>query len=173
MKTATQTIHPWEAAGLGRAPFRLLGAVDQNISYGERVLGHVAGATLTTKPGGTCAVCGHAITVIYEVESADGNRFPVGCDCVLKLNDAAMGRQVRTHVNRIQRERSRAKKVAQEAADRVYVAAFDLDRVRHIPHPITYRAERGETLADWALWCMSVGLHRNVAAKLRSLFPRD
>ena len=81
MTTATETtsIHPFEAAGLGKAPFRYVGTAVQEIGVdGRRVLGHVGGATVTTKPGGTCAYCGTYIVNMFDIESADGNRFTAG-----------------------------------------------------------------------------------------------
>lgn len=56
META---IHPFERAGLGKAPFRYVGMVAQDLCYGQAILNRAeheqTGVAVTTKPGGTCA----------------------------------------------------------------------------------------------------------------------
>lgn len=75
--------HPFEKAGLGRAPFRFAGF--------ERRFGPIHlddGITTIGAPGqpmGTCDYCGTGIGNIVHVKSADGNRFIIGLDCAVKL----------------------------------------------------------------------------------------
>lgn len=80
--TEPNTIHPFEVAGLGRAPFRLVGF--------ERKVGPIklACGTEVGSPGqpmGTCDFCGTGIADCYQIRSADLKTFVVGCDCVMKL----------------------------------------------------------------------------------------
>lgn len=57
--------HPWELAGVGRAPYRLLWIKEYPSS---------------------CAVCGRRIKRKVVVEDIDGKIFGVGAGCVKKLD---------------------------------------------------------------------------------------
>jgi hypothetical protein len=75
------TIHPFERAGLGAAPFRVVGV--------KRQVGPItlAGGVTVGAPGqpmGCCAYCSQGIAECWTIESADGRRFTVGCDCVAR-----------------------------------------------------------------------------------------
>ena len=104
MSTATETMHPFEAAGLGLAPFSYVGMTEKVYSACP---GH-------SQPAGTCDYCGQGIKYCCEIRSADGRSFIVGCDCVRKLNRSdnrmltAMGRDIAT--------RERAKRDAERPA---------------------------------------------------------
>lgn len=71
--------HPFEKAGLGKAPFRLVGCEERSVP---------AGLNGETRAGSSCDYCSTAIRDCYLIESADGKRFKVGCDCVRKLGRA-------------------------------------------------------------------------------------
>lgn len=75
---ADQGIHPFEQAGLGRAPFRFTGT---RVNVYSAAPGH-------SQPGGTCAYCGQGIKYECWITSYDGQRFAVGQDCVWKLSRA-------------------------------------------------------------------------------------
>jgi hypothetical protein len=83
-------IHPFEAHGLGKAPFKFTGLGQQDLAYGQACLNRKEfdrdGILLSTKQGGTCAYCGHAITILCDVVSADGKKFHVGTDCLSKVS---------------------------------------------------------------------------------------
>jgi len=150
-------IHPFEARGLGHAPFRFVGMVQQDICYGEAILNRAeyerTGVSLTTKPGGTCAYCGTYIQRMFDVQSADGYKFHVGSDCILKCGQASLISAVR----RATRALGRARKAKRAEALKVELAGMLVDpairaRLASLPHPNAYRAEGGATLADWADW---------------------
>lgn len=91
--SSSTPVHPFESAGLGKAPFRFVGMIHQNVETtmdGQEMVcvGQVNGVPVYTKPGGTCAFCGTHIVNMYEVESSDRIRFHVGCDCVHKTTPA-------------------------------------------------------------------------------------
>ena len=89
-------LHPFEKAGLGKAPFHCT---------------HVEDA-----PSG-CQFCGTAIRYRYYINGADGSSFYVGSDCVAKTGGhqhISNFRAVRTELVRKQR----AKKAAERAAER-------------------------------------------------------
>jgi hypothetical protein len=83
---ATSALHPWERAGLGKAPFRFIG-------YSHRVgpirIAQADGTTLEIgapgQPMGSCAYCGQGIAECFECASFDGRRFIVGCDCIARV----------------------------------------------------------------------------------------
>ena len=79
--TQTNTMHPFEKSGLGKAPFRFVGH--------ERKVGPIQVGFMTIgapgQPMGTCDHCGTGIADCYSVVSSDGNRFVVGSDCIEKL----------------------------------------------------------------------------------------
>lgn len=124
--TAATTIHPFEARGLGKAPFRLVGLVKQDMAYGQVCLNRAefdkTGILLTTKPGGTCAYCGTYIVNMFQVRSADGREFHVGCDCAEKVAKAsadtdltrALARAMKP-VRDAQNAKARARKEARQA----------------------------------------------------------
>lgn len=74
-------MHVFERAGLGKAPFRFVG-------YSERK--YQACPDAPVQPGASCDYCGTGIMGCYEVRSADGKRFVVGCDCIEKTGDAGL-----------------------------------------------------------------------------------
>lgn len=85
--TDSSTVHPWERAGLGKAPFQYLGV--------RRLVGPLRfaqpdGTMLEVgapgQPMGTCAFCLQGIAECHSVKSADGKRFIVGCDCIARVN---------------------------------------------------------------------------------------
>ena len=158
--TATPAIHPFEKAGLGKAPFRYVGMVYQEIAYGERVLGSVGGCLATTKPGGTCDYCGTYILDMFRIESADGQRFKVGCDCVRKV-DAKLYDRVNVDAKAAKLEREKLRIAAAKAA---------LPSARALagkPHPIKWRAEQGDTMREWAAWLFQNAGHSGKLATAR------
>lgn len=60
-----QALHPFQARGLGRAPFACIG-----LERGD----------------GTCSYCGKALKNLFQIKSADERKFFVGSDCVAKTN---------------------------------------------------------------------------------------
>lgn len=100
----TATIHPFEEAGLGLAPFRFTGMSENVINHGN---GHM-------QAGGTCDYCYNGIRYEYWIASADGKRFKVGCDCVLKLERA--DNRLVTAVQRAKAQHAKAKREAARQA---------------------------------------------------------
>ena len=76
---ALEVIHPFERAGLGKAPFRF-DAMRENV--------YIACQGSQPQPGGTCDYCSNGIMYEYWIKSSDGRSFKVGCDCVRKLERA-------------------------------------------------------------------------------------
>src|SRR5688572_901771 len=91
-RTFMNTIHPFEKAGLGLAPFRFTGMSKNVISHGDGI----------TQPGGTCDFCGEGIMWECYIRAADGKIFKVGNVCVAKTNDPSITDPVQRAVKKMQ-----------------------------------------------------------------------
>lgn len=103
---ATVRTHRWELAGLGRAPFTYLGMHEQRHDMGGGY----------SKPGGTCDYCGQGILYCFRVQSSDGKKFVVGCDCIAHCHDPA--EKIVVQAKRALKEYKRAKAGEGRAAKR-------------------------------------------------------
>ena len=160
-------IHCFEKAGLGKAPFRFVGMVHQPKLYGQAVVGYAGGVAITTKPGTSCDFCGTYIINIFQLESADGKRFVVGCDCVRKTGDAGLIRVIDKKVAEMTKARKAASAAEKAAADKALCETFDLLALSHLPHPTPFMAAKGMTLADWSRWMLDHKLFKSLAVVLR------
>lgn len=151
--------HAFEKRGLGKAPFRYIGMEHQEISNGQRVIGSVGGCEVTTKPGSTCDYCGAYILNIFRVESADGQTFKVGCDCVCKVGDAGLEKSIKDDVKKMK---------AQREKDRIDAARVNLPLARSLmsqPHPNAYQASEGKSMWHYCEWLLK---NADTAGKLRA-----
>lgn len=89
--------HVFEAAGLGQAPFFLA-------SY--------------SCESNSCHFCGTYIKHNYHIQDANGKRFVVGSECVLKTGDNGLMNDVKTHRSALAKQARKAKN-EQKFADRV------------------------------------------------------
>lgn len=76
------SVHPFEIAGLGRAPFTLEG---YSCEVGPKKLADGVTVGAPGQPMGTCDYCGRGIAHVFKIRSSDGKESGVGCDCVAKL----------------------------------------------------------------------------------------
>jgi hypothetical protein len=151
---ANLEIHPFEAAGLGKAPFRYVGMEFQDISYGQRNVA-IGGVECQTKPGGTCAYCGQYIVNMFRVASADGQEFHVGCDCIRKV-DAKLVKLADQDIRKMRKERKAAadRATVQAARELLPVA---MEKMAGKPHPNAHMAGNGKTLADYVDFLLQCG----------------
>jgi len=103
------TLHRFEAAGLGKAPFRF---VDFQVCKWQACPGAPVVA------GSSCDYCGQAIMLVFQILSADGRRFKVGCDCVAKVGDAGLMNAVKRARAAHSRELSHARAERARSAKR-------------------------------------------------------
>lgn len=145
------TIHRFEIAGLGKAPFTFTGKVS------EKTYQSCQGAPI--QPGSTCDYCGTCIRYEFWVASTDGKEFKVGCDCIHKTDDAGLIQQISVAERKLRDAKNLAAKTrkAEKLALRVNAAKEKLPSVcgtlASQPHPNTYFAEQGKTLLDYVNWC--------------------
>ena len=155
----TDRVHPFEQAGLGRAPFRFIGASELRgpLRY-PQANGTVVEVGSPGQPMGTCDYCGQGIALCCRVESADGRKFTVGSDCLSKVY--AKGTRLLTDaqraVRKIQRDNKAAKLAERRAAARGLLDA-NPELMTDEPHPMAWRAERGDTMRDYALFLLTCG----------------
>lgn len=143
---ATAMIHPFEKKGLGKAPFTYVGIEAQEMSKGQRVIGSVGGCEMTTKPGGTCDYCGTYIVNMFVVESSDGNRFHVGCDCIRKVGGDKLVKLVNADVKKTAKDKMN-KRIAEARANLPQAHSL-----RSQPHPNAHLASEGKNLAHYCEW---------------------
>jgi len=139
-------IHPFEAAGLGLAPFRLLSVVASGLRG--------------------CAYCGTGIKVHCHIVSADGKRFIVGSDCVRRVSqkvDTTLDLDVRREMDRIAWQKREAKREARWLAlkTRMDAAKALLAADPHLftaePHPNPYFERQGLKMRDYFEWQLKHG----------------
>lgn len=162
--------HKFEKAGLGKAPFRLIRVEERRGPWREldkngQPTGFEIGAP--GQPMGCCKYCYTGIAVCYVIESTDGNRFDVGCECVKKVGDAGL-------IKVINKEKAKAAKAreAQRIGDMRDRLTMD-DELRKLldskPHPQKWRRERGETLLDSIEWMMDNAGHAGRIKTVRKI----
>ena len=153
----TTLVHPFEQAGLGKAPFRYVGS--------ERVT-YQAHPDAPVQPGGSCDLCGHAIMEHCYIVSADGRRFKVGCDCVMKTH--SKGSPLYTAAEKALRTARKAVKDANELARIEQARALleaDPALLTDRPHTQKWAADKGMTARDELEWLFA---NAGRAGKLRA-----
>lgn len=132
-------IHPFEAAGLGTAPFTYHGCETRvgPLRYIERGVEVEVGSP--GQPMGTCALCSAGIKYCHMIKGSCGSTFIVGSDCVEKLRGVEdvlpqIQEQVRLAKKRERaakakatREANAARRVAETEARKVDVRAAFLN----------------------------------------------
>lgn len=161
--TITETIHPWELAGHGKAPFRIIGVSHE---VGPRDLGNGLSVGAPGQPMGTCAICGAGIADVFGVQSADGKTFTTGSTCIEKLAGGSkkisrdpLVREARRRMNAIRNDR-RHKREAAKIAEAVAALPSVRDALADLPSP-----HKGDgSLLSFVDWMLD---HAGNAGKLR------
>lgn len=162
MTTATElALHPFEKAGLGKAPFRFVG-ISEKVCSGQPGTNGIS-VGYSGQPAGTCDYCGMGIRYCCHIVSADKREFVVGCDCVMKLerSDNALVADVDREKKVIDRKKRMARKEARMEPEKVRIEAarklIEQKRAsleKH-PHPMI----TGLTLADYVDWLNRMASH--------------
>jgi hypothetical protein len=131
MTTATQndTIHKFEIAGLGKAPFKLVGfyKMPSNALAEHNPDGYNSALRAMPKGAGcgSCQFCGIGLINNFIIKSADGKINAVGCDCVQKVGDKGLT----TKIKEMQRLARKEKRDAEREATRL--AKLDAEREKN------------------------------------------
>lgn len=139
---APNTVHTFELAGLGKAPFKF--SHFAQLKYDR--------AQTAYHSGGSCDYCGTAIMNAYYIKSADGRTFKVGSDCVAKTGDAGL----RKVVNKAKAQHERSLKAARALTTAEQITAWLSDDavvsiLESYPHP---RGFAGKNLAHYCGWML-------------------
>jgi len=134
--------HKFETAGLGIAPFRLV-----------RVEMHwfsIPGIPGSKKPGSSCMFCGHPIAECCFLHDANGKEFHVGNECIKKAGDAGLYDTVKKELRRMknQAEADAAATTFREGRD-ILARADVRASLSTQPHPNSFFAAKGKTMADY------------------------
>ena len=92
----TMLTHVWQEAGMGVAPYTYVGCEDTGY--------------LSTN----CDACGAGLRYVFFVRDAKGCQYQVGCDCVLKTNDAKLVKVVSEAQKKINEAKAEAKREKEE-----------------------------------------------------------
>jgi hypothetical protein len=109
-------LHVFERAGLGKAPYAVIGAFECK---------YQACPDAPVQPGGSCDYCGTGIMYAIELRSHDGRIFKVGSDCINKAGDSGLLRAYKNHP--LVRAAQRAKTVARDDRVKAQWAAIMAD----------------------------------------------
>lgn len=148
--TATPAIHPFEKAGLGKAPFRCIG---------HHVSKYQACPGAPVQPGSSCDYCGQGIMDVFTIKGADGKTFKVGCDCVYKVNKTAAttieqraARALKDQVNKFKTAKANERKDEKIEEARATLETFraQLMLVWFTPPPAKWAKSVAEQV-DWLL----------------------
>src|ERR1019366_8550255 len=85
--TTPDTVHLFETAGLGKAPYKYLGC---EVLRGPLTLPDGTQVGSFGQPMGSCCYCSTGIAYLFWLESTDGRKFFVGSDCIYKSGDAGL-----------------------------------------------------------------------------------
>lgn len=115
-------IHIFENAGLGKAPFHVVGMYSlPSKTLAEQNPTAYMNALRDMPQGvgcGMCAYCGHDLINNFIIQSSDNKKFVVGSECVNKAGDKGMVSEMKLIKNKIAREK-RFEKQRAEIAVRV------------------------------------------------------
>jgi hypothetical protein len=110
--------------------------------------------------GSSCDYCGTCIRYEFWVQSADGNRFKVGCDCIHKTDDAGLIRQISAAERKLRDAKNKAAKERKKdrIAIRLAAALEKLPTIRGAlagqRHPNSYMADQGKSMLDYLNFCL-------------------
>jgi len=135
-------IHVFEKAGLGKAPFKYIGA---------------------SQLGSSCQFCGTGILYQFWVRSTDGKEFYVGSECIYKSGDSGLRRVVEQEVKKFKKTRE---------DERIKAAKGNLEMLKDtfqtLQHPMADRGNffREKSLYDYAVYLFKWG---GQSGKLRAV----
>lgn len=157
----TATLHKFEAAGLGAAPYK---------SVGVEVKHYQAYPGAPLQVGGSCDYCATGIVNMFWLESADGKTFKVGSDCIKKAGDKGLMKVVAEAERKARAVKADAKRQKDLETRRAVAAELtailaDPTVGTSEPHP----SIAGKTYRDYVEFCQKfagLDLLKKMAAKL-------
>lgn len=150
------TIHKFEEAGLGKAPFRVIGYREDRGPH-RQVLpsGIVREVGSPGQPMGVCKYCYTGIAEVFVIQGSgpDDQPFDVGNVCVGKTGDAGLKRVVEAKVRELRRARRHERETEQVAELKGLLADESVRKIlAGIPHGYGWAADQGMTRLDQVEW---------------------
>jgi hypothetical protein len=157
--------HKFETAGLGTAPFRLVRVEMRWFS--------IPGIPGSKKPGSSCMYCGHPIAECCFLHDANGKEFHVGNECIKKAGDAGLYDTVKKELRRMKSQAQADKAAATFREGRDILVRPEIHALLSTqPHPNSYFAAKGKTMADYYEFLLHNsprGSVANLVGKLREI----
>jgi hypothetical protein len=179
-------MHAFEKSGLGKAPFNFIGCKGHEELLLEATMRKEAterkgGIAFDVNPGNvgaSCQHCGTHIKDLHYFESADGNTFFVGFKCAEKAEEKyykdlrgggycpevlklKVAKRKLASKRRKAREATKLQELAQLLANETFMVSLEAH-----PHPNQWRAQKGDTLRNYAQW---MNENSGTAGKLKLL----
>lgn len=130
----TETIHAFEKAGLGRAPFALV------------AVSNSGGST-------SCTYCGTAITQVCVIQDRNGKQFIVGNVCVSRRGGLGLIKQVKAAMRPIKLAARHEQEVIKIKELGTLLDDPSIEaRLKGRAHPDTWGQKKGLTLWDYCTW---------------------
>lgn len=164
LRALNESVHPFDR--FGTAPYRFLGVTKNWFSTGQGDAG---------KPGGTCDYCGTGIAYEYHFQSADGRKFKVGSECMLKADrDPAAKAHVAMYGGPSLSDIAKREKAKIDKQNKLNAAAQRFETLRSLlpqveatlkqyPHPHASYMGRPLTLYDWVKWMVDNNAGKDLA----------
>ena len=121
--------HPFEKAGLGQAPFKLI--------------------RFEKKSGSRCDLCSQPLKNVFWIRGADGSQFRVGSNCVMKTPDYNLKNAIENKIKEVKRE-SEISRI--NACEEMLNNAEVRTRLESQPAPDPWRQQQGDSALDWCDW---------------------
>ena len=135
-------MHPFEGAGLGKAPFEVI-------------------QVYTSEPHTNCDFCATRIWEVHVIESDDGLIFKVGCECVKRTEDEDLIDSMAAA--KAAKRRLDANEAMGLGVKGLASIAFVLKRQ---PHPLGFVGKTRYDFVVWALTRAPLQRRKRIAAEL-------
>lgn len=118
-------MHKLEAAGFGIGPFRCIDMFQMPNKETATYQDYCSLPKVTRGGAGSCRICGTGLVYNYIIRDAVGDTFIVGCDCLEKINDVVLTKEMRA----VRREKRDAAKIKERAEQRaIRQAQWEIER---------------------------------------------
>jgi len=136
-------LHPFERAGLGKAPFACIGV---------EIKRYQACHGAPIQPGGACQYCGMAIVECCIIKASDGRQFVVGNVCVGKTHDAKLVSDTDKRLAQLRREARHLKEA--ECIGSMEGWLRDAQICRKLEAEPAPNGSYSSNLLAWAVWML-------------------
>lgn len=169
--------HVFENAGMGKAPFKLVGfyAIPSKslAEHNPTAYNNMLAAMPKGVGCGTCVYCGTALINNFIIESSDGKKSAVGCDCVAKTGDQGLTDTIKLKKLELAREkRALARQAKWQAQEDKRQAELEEERTRNggLTDSQVYQQKVDALEAEFGLAAKTIS--ENLGELLNALDPK-